>query len=72
MSLGPMELGLIFLIGLLIVGPSKIGDLGGAVGGALRDFRKAISEPEDETKAAEPQVAATSVKEAAVEEKTES
>jgi len=42
---------------LIIFGPSKLGDVGGAMGKAIRDFKRAMNEPEDTkavTKTAEP------------------
>lgn len=40
----PGHLILILVIALVIVGPGKIGDLGGALGTAVRDFRKAAED----------------------------
>jgi sec-independent protein translocase protein TatA len=34
------------LIILVIFGPAKLGDVGGALGRAIRDFKKAMNEPE--------------------------
>jgi sec-independent protein translocase protein TatA len=44
---GPTELLIILLIILLVFGPSKLGDVGGALGKAIRDFKRAVSEPEN-------------------------
>ncbi|HVZ81505.1 MAG TPA: twin-arginine translocase TatA/TatE family subunit [bacterium] len=44
------ELLLILAIALLLFGPSKLTDLAKAMGGALREFKKAAS-PEEEAKA---------------------
>jgi|DewCreStandDraft_2_1066082.scaffolds.fasta_scaffold14150_3 sec-independent protein translocase protein TatA len=46
MNLGPMELGIILLIALLIFGPGKLADLGSSLGRSLREFRQALREPE--------------------------
>jgi sec-independent protein translocase protein TatA len=48
----PWHLLIILLIILIIFGPSKLGDVGGALGKAIRDFKKAMNEPEDASKAA--------------------
>jgi len=40
---GPTELLIILLIILLVFGPSKLGDVGGALGKAIRDFKRAVS-----------------------------
>jgi sec-independent protein translocase protein TatA len=31
---------------LIIFGPSKLGDVGGALGKGIRDFKRAVNEPE--------------------------
>jgi sec-independent protein translocase protein TatA len=46
--LGPSELLIIFLIVLLLFGASRLRDIGGALGGAIRDFRKAVSDVDEE------------------------
>jgi sec-independent protein translocase protein TatA len=46
----PSHLLIILVIVLIIFGPSKLGDLGGALGKALRDFKKAMNEPDDAAK----------------------
>jgi len=47
-KLGPGELLIIFLIVLLIFGASRLRDIGGAMGGAIRDFRSALSGADEE------------------------
>jgi sec-independent protein translocase protein TatA len=37
----PGHLVLILLIGLLVIGPGKLGDLGGSLGRGIREFREA-------------------------------
>ena len=49
----PSHLLILLLIILIIFGPSKLGDVGGALGKAIRDFKHAMNEPEA-TKTAEP------------------
>ncbi|HWJ40577.1 MAG TPA: twin-arginine translocase TatA/TatE family subunit [Candidatus Limnocylindrales bacterium] len=60
----PTHLLIILVIILVIFGPSKLGDVGGAMGKAIRDFKRAMNEPDDasktvakpdEAKAAEPE-----------------
>jgi len=46
----PSHLLIVLLIVLVIFGPSKIGDIGGALGKAIRDFKKAMNEPDSDTK----------------------
>jgi len=45
----PSHLLVLLLIVLVIFGPSKLGDVGGAMGKAIKDFKKAMND-EPETK----------------------
>ncbi len=40
-SLGPLEIGLILLIILIVFGVGKLPQVGGALGKSIREFRKA-------------------------------
>jgi sec-independent protein translocase protein TatA len=42
----PSHLLILLVIILIIFGPSKLGDVGGALGRAIRDFKGAMNEPE--------------------------
>jgi sec-independent protein translocase protein TatA len=44
---GPTELVILLLIILLIFGPSKLGDVGSALGRAIRDFKRSVNESDD-------------------------
>lgn len=48
-SFGPLEIGLILLIILIVFGVGKLPQVGGAIGKSLREFRKS-SRGEDEEK----------------------
>jgi sec-independent protein translocase protein TatA len=48
----PSHLLILLLIILVIFGPAKLGDVGGALGRAIRDFKKAMSDPEQPPQAA--------------------
>ncbi|MFZ1886918.1 MAG: twin-arginine translocase TatA/TatE family subunit [Candidatus Binataceae bacterium] len=55
--LAPWHLLVILVIVLVIFGPSKLGDVGGALGKAIRDFKKAMNDeeaPKPVQKTAEP------------------
>ena len=53
-GLGGQEMGIIFLIILLVFGPSQIPKMARAMGEAMREFRKAQREVNDEiTRAAD-------------------
>ncbi len=45
---GPWELTIILVIVVLIFGVGKLGDIGGAVGRTIREFRKESAMPEDD------------------------
>ena len=47
-SIGAPELLLFLLIILLLFGASRLRDIGGALGGAIRDFRSAVSDVDEE------------------------
>ena len=53
-GLGGSEIGLVFLIILLIFGPSQIPKMARGLGQALREFRKAQREITDEVSREEP------------------
>jgi sec-independent protein translocase protein TatA len=42
----PTHLLLLLLVILILFGPSKLGDVGGALGKGIRDFKRAVNEPE--------------------------
>ena len=46
-TLGPLELGLILLIVILVFGAGKLPELGGAVGKTFREFRQATKDIDD-------------------------
>ena len=63
MPFHPLWLALILVIVLIIFGPGRLPELGGAVGRAMREFRKATTELTNEVKAsvdAKPETAAPS------------
>ena len=47
-NIGPMQLLIIFLIVLLIFGTKKLRNVGGDLGSAIRDFRKGMSNEEEQ------------------------
>jgi sec-independent protein translocase protein TatA len=48
----PWHLLIILLIILVIFGPSKLGDIGGALGKGIKDFKRAMNEPDEPSKPA--------------------
>ncbi len=69
-SLGPTELILIALILVLIFGASKLGDIGGALGKSVREFKKAQKDEEAEAARREEEAAAVRAETPVVTEKT--
>jgi sec-independent protein translocase protein TatA len=49
----PMHLIVILVIVLVIFGPGKLPEVGGAIGKAIRGFKQAMNEPEKKPDAAE-------------------
>jgi sec-independent protein translocase protein TatA len=49
-GLGPLELGVIAVVALLVFGPKKIPELGKTLGQATKSFRQATTEFEEELK----------------------
>lgn len=49
-GMGPMELVLIFGILLLLFGGSRLPGVAAGIGGAIRSFRGAMKEPEEDPK----------------------
>ncbi len=47
-SLGPAELIIILAIVVVLFGASRIGDIGGAIGRGIREFRRELKEGETE------------------------
>ncbi len=45
----PTHLLVLLVIVLLIFGPSKLGDVGGALGKAIKDFKRAMNEPDEKS-----------------------
>lgn len=46
-NIGPFELLLVLILVLLIVGPGKLPEMGGAIGRTIREFRKASTDVQD-------------------------
>jgi len=44
----PSHLLLLLRVILVILGPSKLGDVGGALGKGIRDFKRAVNQPDNE------------------------
>jgi sec-independent protein translocase protein TatA len=47
-NIGPLEIGIILVIVLLIFGPKKLPDLGRSLGSSIREFKGGIGGGDDE------------------------
>jgi sec-independent protein translocase protein TatA len=43
----PTHLLILLVIILVLFGPNKLGDIGGTLGRSIRDFKKAVNEPQN-------------------------
>lgn len=59
-SIGPAELLIIFAIIVVLFGASRIGDIGGAIGRGIREFRREVKEGEKEPEGEEEKAPAES------------
>ena len=48
LNVGPLEIGMILMIALLVLGPSRLPDAARAVGKGVREFRESLAAPEPE------------------------
>jgi sec-independent protein translocase protein TatA len=49
-NIGPLEIGIILLIVLIIFGPKKLPDLGRSLGSSIREFKGGIGGGDEEDK----------------------
>jgi len=61
-DIGPLEIGIVLIIALLVFGPKKLPELGGSLGKGIRDFGKGIKGEETSAAAIEPAAEAEVVK----------
>lgn len=47
-NIGPLELGLVLIVALIILGPKKLPDMGRSLGKGMREFKGAISGESDD------------------------
>lgn len=57
-NIGPLEIGVVLIIALLVFGPKRLPELGSSLGKGIREFKETIAgdrddedEPDDEVKA---------------------
>jgi sec-independent protein translocase protein TatA len=42
-SIGPLEIGIVLVVALLVFGPKRLPELGGSVGRGLREFKETVT-----------------------------
>jgi sec-independent protein translocase protein TatA len=47
-NIGPMEIGIVLIIALLVFGPKRLPELGGSLGKGIREFSQSVSGRDDE------------------------
>jgi TatA/E family protein of Tat protein translocase len=47
-SVGPMEIGIVLVVALLVFGPRKLPELGGSIGKGIREFTRSVAGHSDE------------------------
>jgi sec-independent protein translocase protein TatA len=52
-NIGPLEIGIVLVIALLVFGPKRLPELGGSLGKGMRDFSRGIKGEETEATAVE-------------------
>ena len=63
MAIGPMQLVIVLLLVILLFGTKKIASLGSDLGGALKGFKKAVKDDDEQPPAVQEKVAADETKE---------
>jgi sec-independent protein translocase protein TatA len=51
-SIGPLEIGIVLAIALLVFGPKKLPELGRGLGGGMREFKQSVASPGGEIESA--------------------
>ncbi|MBS1893922.1 MAG: twin-arginine translocase TatA/TatE family subunit [Actinobacteria bacterium] len=60
-NIGPLEIGIVLVVALLVFGPKRLPELGSGLGRGIRDFKTGIEGRGEESEAAEPAAAQSSV-----------
>jgi len=56
-NIGPMEIGIVLVIALIVFGPKKLPELGKSLGKGIREFKGSIGGDSDETEAQQSAIA---------------
>jgi sec-independent protein translocase protein TatA len=57
-NIGPTELLILLLIAVLVFGAGRVGEIGGALGRSIREFRQELHRPDDKKEPEEDETAA--------------
>lgn len=56
-SIGPLEIGIVLVIALLVFGPKRLPELGKSVGGTIREFKGSIGgEDKEKPQVGQPEI----------------
>ena len=66
-SIGPLEIGIVLAIALVVFGPKKLPELGRGLGGGMREFKQSVSSEIRELKSSSPADPLVSEREAGAE-----
>jgi sec-independent protein translocase protein TatA len=64
-NIGPLEIGIVLVIALIVFGPKKLPDLGRSLGSSIREFKGSIGVGGDDEKDEKPAVTPVAVTPAA-------
>ncbi len=53
-NIGPLEIGIVLIIALVVFGPKRLPDLGQSLGKGIREFKGSVTGESDEPPRAEP------------------
>jgi len=57
-NIGPLEIGIVLVIALLVFGPKKLPELGKSVGSGFREFRSGIAGQDEKPEKSKPEALA--------------
>lgn len=55
-NIGPMELVVVLVIALIVLGPKRLPEVGRSVGKGMREFKEALTNPDEDEEDDEPAV----------------
>ena len=53
MGIGPLEIGIVLVIALLVLGPKRLPEAGKSLGSGMRSFKQSLTSGDDDSKESE-------------------